>query len=111
MFNKYIYAFNGQEYGDSVLNFGGGKKRFSTKYKDGKCPYQFLTWFFNDATSLKCICHREPKQWVNIYNYNLSYSKTNYKLIFTCDVTWKFSRIQGDNPQLKPVWQKLNDTT
>lgn len=111
MFNKYIYCFNGTKYGQSTLKFNGGDKRLSTKYGDGKCPYQFLAWFFNDSKSLKTVSIREPKQWVNIYNYNLSYTSTNNKLRFTCDITWKFARINNDDQQSQQVWQKLNDTT
>lgn len=111
MFRKYIYSCNGKKYGQSKLKFNGGNKRLSTKYGDGKCPYKFLAWFFNDSTSLKTVCTRLPKQWVNIYNYNLSYNLTNNKLKFTCDITWKLARIANDDQQSQQVWQKLNDTT
>lgn len=111
MFHKYIYAFNGKQYGASTLKFNGGSKRLSTKYGDGKCPYKFVAWFFNDSTSLKTVSTRRPKQWVNIYNYHMSYNTINHKLRFTCDITWKFARIGTDSQESQQVWQKLNDTT
>ena len=111
MFNKYIYQFNGKRYGRSVLHFAGGTQRLSTKYKNGKCPYLFLSWFFNDAQTLKCIAKRKPDQWINIYNYNMSYCKKSNKLRFTCDITWKYIMSLENDTNVQPVWQKLNDTT
>ena len=111
LFHKYIFQFNGKQYGRSILKFKGGSSRLSTKYSGGKCPYRFVTWFFNNTKSMKCVSRRRPEEWINMYNYNFSYNKQNNKLRFTCDITWKFIAIFSDHPDSQPVWQKLNDTT
>ena len=111
LFHKYIFQFNGKQYGQSFLIFKGGSSRLSTKYSGGKCPYRFVTWFFNNAKSMKCVSRRRPEEWINMYNYNFSYNKQNNKLRFTCDITWKFIATFADHPDSQPVWQKLNDTT
>ena len=105
-------SHNGSTFGDTQLHFGGGCARLSTKYKDGKCPRRFVAWFFNNSKSLKSIASRRPEQWVNVYNCHFSYSYTNFKLIFTADVTWKytFHEQTQNNSNTKCVWQKLCDT-
>ena len=100
------------------MHFGGGNVRLSTKYKDGQCPRRFVAWFFNNSKSLKSIALRRPEQWVNVYNCHFSYSLSNYKLIFTADVSWKFtlqnSQDLTQTTQTRPstqdtVWQKICD--
>ena len=91
--------------------FKGGTQRLSTKYSGGKCPYKFVSWFFNNSESMKCISRRRPEEWINMYNYNFSYNKQNNKLRFTCDITWKLKVTFDDHPNTQPVWQKLTDTT
>ena len=108
-FDKYILQYHGKKYGRSVLRFSGNK-RVSTKHGHGKCPYRFVTWFFGNCKSVKIIAKCLPEQYVNIYNYNFSYSYTSNILIFHADVTWYYtSSVTQSNT--KPLWQKLNDTT
>lgn len=111
LFDKYIYQYNGKKFGQSALYFAGGSKRLSTKYRGGKCPYGFVSWFFNDSKSMKCMSRRRPEEWINMYNYNFSYNNQNNKLTFSCDIAWKYCVTLQDNQNLQPIWQKLNDTT